>query len=63
MLKGARDNYGCMNLTSGASKDEINKSYKNLAKLLHPDKCLGVESAEAFKKLAAARDELLKIVK
>jgi len=62
-LKNAKDNYGCLNLSYGATRDEINKSYKNLAKLLHPDKCVGTESAEAFKKLAGARDELLKTVK
>ena len=62
-LKNAKDNYSCLNLSYGASREEINKSYKNYAKLLHPDKCVGVESSEAFKKLAAARDELLKTVK
>lgn len=41
-------------------RDEINKSYKQLAVLLHPDKNLAPGSEEAFKKIAQAREELLR---
>ena len=40
--------------------DEINKAYKHLAVLLHPDKNLSPGSDEAFKAIARAREELLK---
>lgn len=42
-------------------REEINKSYKHLAVLLHPDKNLAPGSEEAFKSIAKAREELLKI--
>lgn len=41
-------------------RDEINKSYKQLAVLLHPDKNLAPGSEEAFKAIARAREELLR---
>ena len=37
----------------------MNKSYKHLAVLLHPDKNLAPGSDEAFKSIAKAREELL----
>ena len=42
------------------SREEINRSYRQLAVLLHPDKNHAPGSAEAFKELAGARDDLLK---
>lgn len=62
-LKNARDNYSCLGLSYGASKDDVTRSYKKLAKLLHPDKCDSEESSDAFKKLTAAKDELLKVTR
>ncbi len=41
-------------------RDEVNKAYKHLAILLHPDKNLAPGSDEAFKAVAKAREELLK---
>ena len=41
-------------------REEINKSYKQLAVLLHPDKNLAPGSEEAFKTIARAREELLR---
>ena len=40
-------------------REEVNKSYRQLAVLLHPDKNQAPGSAEAFKALAQAREELL----
>lgn len=41
-------------------REEINRSYKHMAVLLHPDKNLAPGSDEAFKCIAKAREELLK---
>jgi DnaJ family protein C protein 27 len=41
-------------------REEINKSYKHMAVLLHPDKNLAPGSDEAFKCIAKAREELLR---
>ncbi|XP_060589581.1 dnaJ homolog subfamily C member 27-like [Ruditapes philippinarum] len=59
-LKNAKGDYERLGLTSGASKDEVNKAYRRLAVLLHPDKNVAPGSEEAFKILVAARTALLK---
>ncbi|XP_077990113.1 dnaJ homolog subfamily C member 27-like [Glandiceps talaboti] len=59
-LKSSRDNYERLGLQPGASKDDVNKAYKKLAVLLHPDKNVAPGSEEAFKILVNARTELLK---
>lgn len=41
-------------------REEINRSYKHMAVLLHPDKNLAPGSDEAFKCIAKAREELLR---
>ena len=41
-------------------RDEVNKAYRRLAVLLHPDKSVAPGSEEAFKLLVAARTSLLK---
>ncbi|CAG0913091.1 unnamed protein product [Notodromas monacha] len=51
--------YEKLGLRPGASKDDINKAYKKLAMLLHPDKTDLVGAEEAFKALNAARNSLL----
>ena len=40
-----------------------NKSYKKLAKLIHPDKCIAPGTTEAFKLLVQAKDSLIKDAK
>jgi len=60
LLKNAKDNYERLGLTSSATKDEVNKAYRRLAVLLHPDKSVAPGSEEAFKLLVAARTSLLK---
>ncbi|XP_074656441.1 dnaJ homolog subfamily C member 27-like [Tubulanus polymorphus] len=59
-LKNSKDNYERLGLFPGASKEEVNKSYRKLAVLLHPDKNVAPGSEEAFKLLVAARTSLLK---
>ncbi|CAC5404992.1 DNAJC27 [Mytilus coruscus] len=59
-LKAARSDYERLGVQLGASKDEVNKAYRKLAVLLHPDKSVAPGSEEAFKLLVAARTTLLK---
>ncbi|XP_063407952.1 dnaJ homolog subfamily C member 27-like [Mytilus trossulus] len=59
-LKAARSDYERLGVNIGASKDEVNKAYRKLAVLLHPDKSVAPGSEEAFKLLVAARTTLLK---
>lgn len=42
------------------SRDDVNRAYRKLAVLLHPDKSVAPGSEEAFKLLVAARTTLLK---
>lgn len=44
------------------SKDDVNKSYRRLAALVHPDKCKAPGAEEAFKALTQARNNLLKML-
>ncbi|KAK8735523.1 hypothetical protein OTU49_005429 [Cherax quadricarinatus] len=44
------------------SRDEVNKAYRRLAALVHPDKCKAPGAEEAFKALTQARNNLLKIM-
>ncbi|XP_068706699.1 dnaJ homolog subfamily C member 27-like isoform X1 [Montipora foliosa] len=58
-LKTAKDNYARLGLTAGASRDDINRAYRKLAVLIHPDKSLAPGSEDAFKALVNARAALL----
>lgn len=44
-------------------RDEVNKAYRRLAVLLHPDKCVAPGSEDAFKAVVSARTALLKNIK
>lgn len=44
-------------------RDEVNKAYRKLAVLLHPDKCVAPGSEDAFKAVVNARTALLKNIK
>lgn len=59
-LKSAKSDYERLGVYPGASKDDVNKAYRRLAVLLHPDKSVAPGSEEAFKLLVAARTTLLK---
>lgn len=58
-LRNAKDSYHKLGLSAGASKDEINRAYRRLAVLLHPDKSKAPGSEEAFKILATTKATLL----
>lgn len=59
-LKSAKGDYERLGLLVGASKEDVNKAYRKLSLLLHPDKNVAPGSEEAFKILVAARTSLLK---
>jgi DnaJ homolog subfamily C member 27 len=60
-LKNSKDNYERLGLKVGCSRDEINNSFRRLAKLIHPDKNQNLPgSSEAFKLLLNAKTDLLK---
>ncbi|KAM7428391.1 DnaJ subfamily C member 27 [Porites harrisoni] len=58
-LKTAKDNYERLGLPAGASREDINRAYRRLAVLIHPDKSLAPGTEEAFKALVNARAALL----
>ena len=65
LLPGLRNLYGFLHeLTRlfflGSTRDQINKQYKKMAILLHPDKSLAPGAEEAFKLLTIARSQLLR---
>uniref|UniRef100_A0A0B7B133 J domain-containing protein n=1 Tax=Arion vulgaris TaxID=1028688 RepID=A0A0B7B133_9EUPU len=59
-LKNAKSDYERLGLIPGACKDDVNKAYRKLAVLLHPDKSVAPGSEDAFKLLVSARTALLK---
>lgn len=59
-LKNAKFDYEQLGVHPNAVKEEINKAYRRLAVLLHPDKNVAPGSEEAFKTLVAARASMLK---
>ncbi|CAH1248034.1 dnaJ homolog subfamily C member 27-like [Branchiostoma lanceolatum] len=59
-LKNSKSDWERLGLYPGSSKDEINKAYRRLAVLLHPDKNVAPGSEEAFKILVSARTALLR---
>lgn len=61
-LRSGRDPYQQMGLVPGCSKDEVNRVYRKLAVLLHPDKTAVAGADEAFKTLGIARRNILKLM-
>lgn len=59
-LNNSKDNYERLGLKFGCSKEEVNNSFRRLAKILHPDKNDYPGSGDAFKLLMTAKTELLK---
>jgi len=58
-LQTGKDAWSQLGLKRGCSKDDVNKVYRKLAVLLHPDKT-GVKGAdEAFKLLCFARKNIM----
>ena len=62
LLPGLKTFYGILYLIiiQGSTRDQINKQYKKMAILLHPDKSLAPGAEEAFKLLTIARSQLLR---
>ncbi|KAH9203494.1 DnaJ domain-containing protein, partial [Leptodontidium sp. 2 PMI_412] len=52
------DYYGILGLENTCTPDEINKRYKKLAKLTHPDKNKWPDAELAFQRLSTAHDVL-----
>lgn len=50
-------------LADSVFREEVNKAYRKLAVLLHPDKCVAPGSEDAFKAVVNARTSLLKNIK
>ena len=60
-LRGGKDAWEQLGLSRGCTKEDVNKIYRKLAVLLHPDKT-GVKGADdAFKLLCAARKSILMV--
>ncbi|XP_064652282.1 dnaJ homolog subfamily C member 27-like [Lineus longissimus] len=59
-LKNSKNDYERLGLPYAASKEDVNKAYRKLAVILHPDKNVAPGSEEAFKLLVSARTALLK---
>ncbi|CAK8696808.1 dnaJ homolog subfamily C member 27-like [Clavelina lepadiformis] len=58
-IRNGRDNYEKLGIHHTATRDEINRAYRKLAVLLHPDKNVAPGSEDAFKILVNARTSLL----
>ncbi|XP_066091130.1 dnaJ homolog subfamily C member 27 isoform X2 [Saccopteryx bilineata] len=62
-IRSSKNSWDMLGVKPGASRDEVNKAYRKLAVLLHPDKCVAPGSEDAFKAVVNARTALLKNVK
>ncbi|KAM5316996.1 dnaJ homolog subfamily C member 27 isoform 1-T1 [Glossophaga mutica] len=62
-IRNSKDSWDMLGVKPGASRDEVNKAYRKLAVLLHPDKCVAPGSEDAFKAVVNARTALLKNIK
>ncbi|XP_056287225.1 dnaJ homolog subfamily C member 27 [Pseudoliparis swirei] len=58
-----KDSWDMLGVKPGATREEVNKAYRKLAVLLHPDKCVAPGSEDAFKAVVNARTSLLKNIK
>ena len=56
----APNDWDKLGLRPGYTKEEVNKAYKTLAVMLHPDKNSSPEAAEAFRIITNVRNNLLK---
>lgn len=59
-LNNSKDNYERLGLKIGCTREEVNNSFRRLAKLLHPDKNIYPGSSDAFKLLLNAKTDLMK---
>merc|ERR1719431_1097514 len=59
-VRGGRDPWDMLGVARGCSREELNKAYRKLAMLLHPDKTEVAGAQEVFKLLGAARNNIIK---
>jgi len=59
-LRGSRDPWEQLGVARGANREEVNRVYRKMAVLLHPDKTEVDGAQEAFKQLGQARSNILK---
>ncbi|XP_042189159.1 dnaJ homolog subfamily C member 27 [Callorhinchus milii] len=62
-IRSSKDSWELLGLQPGAPREELNRAYRRLAVLLHPDKCVAPGSEDAFKAVVNARTVLLKNIK
>ncbi|XP_043918330.1 dnaJ homolog subfamily C member 27 [Protopterus annectens] len=62
-IRNSKDSWDMLGVKPGVTRDEVNKAYRKLAVLLHPDKCVAPGSEDAFKAVVNARTMLLKNIK
>lgn len=62
-IRTSKDSWEMLGVRPGASREEVNRAYRKLAVLLHPDKCVAPGSEDAFKAVVNARTALLKNIK
>uniref|UniRef100_A0A4W6FT07 DnaJ (Hsp40) homolog, subfamily C, member 27 n=2 Tax=Percomorphaceae TaxID=1489872 RepID=A0A4W6FT07_LATCA len=48
-IRNSKDSWDMLGVKPGATREEVNKAYRKLAVLLHPDKCVAPGSEDAFK--------------
>lgn len=60
-IPGAPNDWDKLGLRPGYGRGDVNRAYRTLAVMLHPDKNDSAEAAEAFKLLSTVRNNLLKM--
>lgn len=58
----AQDSYEILAVEQSATKEDVQKSFKKLSLVLHPDKNKAPNSGEAFRLLAEAKEKLQNIL-
>jgi len=59
-VRGGRDPWEQLGVPRGCGREELNRAYRKLAMLLHPDKTEVAGAQEVFKLLGSARNSIIK---